>query len=258
MKTQRRNELAIAVSPGANHFGHIDNLIDSVKRYTSIGFHFCILASEKNDTLRNKENVTIKVIDKKDMDLFEELYCVEGKRGDIPSFVYAQIVIPEYFKEFKKILFLEVDQIVQKDLKELVEYVENNEIKLGAVPVPDSKEIPEHFLKSHPNLPYYNCGVVYIDVDFWIQNNLKDICFEECKKQKKSKGSYFRFYVQGAMNTGLSSFFKPIDLKYNFMGLGGGTGYTDELLSKQTILHWNGKRKPWNTDGLYKNFYYKQ
>ena len=48
-----------------------------------------------------------------------------------------------------------------------------------------------------------------------------------------------------------------LELKYNFMGLGGGTGYTNEVLSEQVILHWNGKRKPWNADGLYKNFYYQ-
>jgi lipopolysaccharide biosynthesis glycosyltransferase len=256
MNQERKNQLAIALSPGANHFCHIDNLIDSIKKFTSIDLHFCILAPEKGLVLRNKENVTIKVIEQKDRNLFQELYCAEGKRGDIPPFVYAQLVIPEYFKEFKKILFLEVDQIVQKDLKELLDYVENNRIVLGAVPVPNPKEIPEHFSKSHPGHPYYNCGVVYIDVDFWIQQNFKEICFDECRKQKKSNGSYFRFYVQGAMNTGLANFFKPLALKYNFMGLGGGTGYTHDVLSEQVILHWNGKRKPWSPDGLYKNYYY--
>lgn len=256
MKKLRRSELAIGLSPGANHFCHIDNLIDSIKKVTSIDIHFCILSPEKDLKLRNKENVTIKIIEKKDIDLFQDLYCVEGKRGDIPAFVYAQLMIPEYFKEFNKILFLEVDQVVIKDLKTLSEFIETNKITLGAVPVINNKEVPEHFVKSHPARPYYNCGVVYLDVDFWLQNKLQEICINECIKQKKSKGSYFRFYVQGAMNTGLSHFFQPLDLKFNFMGLGGGTGYSDEELSKQVILHWNGKRKPWNPDGLYKHFYY--
>lgn len=249
------SKLGIALAPGANHFCYIDNLINSIKNTTSIDVHFCILSPEEKLTLKNTENVTIKTISKKDLKLFQDLYCVEGKRGDIPPFVYSQILIPSYFQEYSKILFLEVDQVVRKDLKELLNYCLDNNINLGAVPVPNPKEVPDHFRVTHPGQNYYNCGVVFIDTNYWLENNLSEICFDECRKQKSLNGSYFRFYVQGAMNTGLSSHIKPLDLKYNFMGLGGGTGFSTEELDNAVILHWNGKRKPWADDGLYKDYY---
>lgn len=247
-------ELAIVLTPAENHFVHIEQLVKSIEKNTSINFHVCILAQRDGMSLGNRKNVTIKTVTPEHLQLFESIYCSENKRGDIPAFVYSQIVAPSYFKEFEKLLFLEVDQFVNNDLSDLWKLVYEKDIKLGAVQVPEH-QIPEHFVRDFPSEPYFNTGVVVYDTKHWIKSGATEKCLEECRKQKKQDGGRFRFYVQGAMNNALKGDFFSLDTKFNVMGL-GGKGVPQEELDNGVILHWNGKRKPWNSDGAYKEIYY--
>ncbi len=252
-----KNKLVIALTPGENHFCHIDHLVDSIVEKLTIDYHICIIAPRDGLSIRRKENVTIKTLSASDKKLFDEIYAKE-KRADIGSFVYMQLLVPEYFNEYDKIMFMEVDQHVQHDLKPLWNMVHDKDIKLGAVTVKNSKEVPESFSKVFPNKKYYNTGIVIHDTKTWIKQGYKNLCIQECVKQKEEGGTRFRFYVQGAMNHALSDYLEEIDNEYNFMGLGNTPNIANEDLDNAVILHWNGKQKPWTEDGLYKDRYYKK
>lgn len=252
-----KEQIAIVLTPGENHFQYINPLIESIKKNTTIDYRICVIAPKNDLSLGNNNKVIVKPIKQTDLEMFAKLYSPENKRSDIPLFVYSQLMIGDYFPEFDKLLFLEVDQYAQQDLNLLWSEVYDRDIKLGAVEVKRQKEVPENFKSVFPNKKYYNTGVVVHDTEYWIKNNLKEKCFEECLKQKASGGTRFRFYVQGAMNHALTDHFQDLDFKYNFMGLGGTEGIPSTELDSAVILHWNGKRKPWNQDGLYKDRYYR-
>jgi len=252
-----KDKLVIALTPGENHFQYVDHLIDSIVSKLTIDYHVCLISPTPGLTINhNKDKVTVKDLRKEDKEYFEEIYAPES-RGDIGSFVYMQLLVPDYFDEYDKILFLEVDQYVQKDLAPMWREMHDQNVNLGAVPVNIRKEIPPSFRKPFPNKHYYNTGVVVHDVAYWKQHNLRNLCFNECVKQKQEGGQRFRFYVQGAMNHALSDHFHPINHNYNFMGLGFYTDLQEQDLNNASILHWNGTRKPWADNGLYKNRYYK-
>ena len=44
-----------------------------------------------------------------------------------------------------------------------------------------------------------------------------------------------------------------IDKEWNFCDLGYRQDMNSTILREQGILHWNGARKPWRSDGLYRD-----
>ncbi len=242
--------IAIALNPGENHIRHIDKLMESITHHLTIDYHLCVLAPREIDN--RWPNATVRVVEDKHMKLFEDVHIAE-KRSDIPVFHYTQLMVPQYFPEYDKILFLEVDQWVQKDLAPLWRWVHEEDIKLAAVCKQKGEKNPESFTRARPGKKYFNTGVVVVDTRHWIDNKLLEKCFDECKKQKASGGTYYTNYAQGAMNMALD--FTEMPIGYNFTGLGWRKDLKKKDIEKATILHWNGRRKPWCEDGLYKEYY---
>ena len=57
------------------------------------------------------------------------------------------------------------------------------------------------------------------------------------------------------MNVALQNYITTIESKYNTCDLGGNPNINKRLIDNAVILHWNGVRKPWKSDGLYKEYY---
>lgn len=247
-------------APGENHIKHLERVFQSIDRSITIKYELCVLLPKKNYSLCSDYPVKVKVINKADLNLCNQIYFQET-RTDIPAFAtYAQIFIPKYFLEYKKILFMEVDQIVQKDLSQLWKKCIIDDIKIGAVRSRDSNGKlllpPESFRKIAPNGAYFNMGVALIDTEFWIKNNFTEKCINECKIQKETYGKRFEFYAQGAMNNALHEYVIDLGFEYNVTGLGFKSNYDPSIIKNAFILHWSGPRKPWLTNGFYKELYY--
>gem|GEM_PF-3340242 len=247
-------------APGKNHIKYLERVFQSIDRCITIKYELCVLLPENNYSFYSDYPVKIKVISKADLNLCNQIYFQETRK-DIPAFAtYAQIFIPKYFSEYKKILFMEVDQIVQKDLSYLWEKSILDDIKIGAVRSRDSNGNllipPESFRKIAPNGAYFNMGVVLIDTEFWVKNNFTEKCLNECKIQKDTPGNRFEFYAQGAMNNVLHEYVIDLGFEYNVTGLGFKCDYDPSILDNAVILHWSRSRKPWHINGLYKELYY--
>ena len=254
-----------AFAPGLNHLPYLRPIINSIIRNCSEESpHFCILLPCKQARLAIDADCTFKIAHDSDVRLCSEMYYQEA-RADIPPFAaYAQLMIPRYFSEYHKILYIEVDQVVQKDLHFLWQTVYKNDVKLGAVPYFDGRtgqvfsEIDDEFFRAaKPKSKYFNTGVFLFDTDYWITNRIEEKCFEYVRKQKDSGGQVYRFYAQGAMNRALASEITSLDHAFNWAGLGYMHDIPPKLLDEATILHWNGGRKPWMEDGLYRSRYVK-
>lgn len=254
------NKAVFVFAPGENHLCYLDRVFQSIDKHISIDYGFCVLLPDENSSVCSKFPVKTKVISESDLKVCDSVYFREG-RADIPAFAtYAQLLIPKYFSEYSKILFMEVDQIVQKDLAKFWHQCFSEDIKLGAVRSRNSDgsfaNPPELFRKVVPGGAYYNMGVVLVDTLFWNENSFTDRCFSECKIQKECHGDRFNFYAQGAMNNALHEYVTDLGFEYNVTGLGYKKDYDQETLKTAVILHWSGPRKPWELDGLYKEWYF--
>ena len=251
-----------------NVYMHLETVCKSIIKTLSIPYHFCVL-TDSNDTAANvlsllksfcdDKCINVKSLSIADVEYLNSLYVQEA-RSDITGFGYAQLLICNYFSEYKKILFMEPDQIVQFDLALFWNEMYEKNIWLAAVNYNNGG----HTLATLHKLYHegkvfktcaFNCGVVVYDTEFWINNNLGKLCFDAVMKQKETNGTYYNYYAEGAMNVALQNYFYELEQKYNFCDLGWKPTIPKSYLDTAVILHWNGLHKPWKHDGYYREYY---
>jgi lipopolysaccharide biosynthesis glycosyltransferase len=251
-----------------NVFMYLEMVCKSIMKTLSIPYHFCIL-TESTDTAAKVLSlltsfcdatcITVKSLSEKDTEYLNSLYIQES-RSDITGFGYAQLLICNYFDNHKKILFMEPDQIVQHDLAPFWKEMHEKSILLAAVNYNNGGYTLATLNKLYKEgivikICAFNCGVVVYDTEFWIKNNLGNLCFDAAVKQKETNGTYYNYYAEGAMNVALQNYFYELEPKYNFCDLGWKPHISKSDLNSAIILHWNGIGKPWKDDGYYKEHY---
>lgn len=247
-------------TPSHAQHEHLEMVFDSIAKYISIPYQFCLFTDKVSKDFTSKHNVIIKTISEKDLKKCEHYYLREG-RADIPPFsAYAQFLLPRYFSEYESFLYMEVDQIVRGDLAKLWLECRANKPPLAAAIFLDHnfKQTTVHsFNKINPNAKCFNTGVLYVDVNYWLTHNFESLCFDELRLQLESNGKRFEFYAQGAINNALHTYIYEFPWIYNVTGLGHVRGLNISILKSAKILHWTGSRKPWKFDGLYRDLYYE-
>lgn len=247
-----------------NVYQYLEIISKSLLKHVSIPVHFCILTNKKENidkisTLFDafSKNYTIKLLSIEHMELLRTFYMPEGRK-DIANFGYAQLLFPFYFANFKKILFLEPDQIVRSDLAPFWREMWEKDMKLCAA---GKLTGPTYTIKTlrqlYPTIKTkcYNAGVMLVDTEYWNTHNYLQLCLDALQKQKDTNGAYYDYYAEGAINVALQPYIVEIDAIYNTRGLGNCETITKDILEKAVILHWNGDRKPWLANGLYKSYY---
>jgi lipopolysaccharide biosynthesis glycosyltransferase len=237
----------------------LERVLDSIAKHISIDYEFCLFTDTLNGDFKSKYEINIKEISKEDLELLQRVYVKEG-RADIPAFsAYAQFLIPRYFSEYQSFLYMEVDQIVRKDLAAFWVDCVSRQLILAAVAFYDHnfyRTAPYSFKRLFGNATCFNTGVLYVDSRTWIDRGFECRCLEEAGRQKLENGTYYDFYAQGAINHALHEFITEIPLLYNVTGLGHLRGLRKEMLDTAAVLHWTGPRKPWRHDGLYRELYF--
>lgn len=137
-------------------------------------------------TMFTKDRYEVKALSESHVLFLNSVYIAEN-RTDITGFGYAQLLLPEYFANHKKILFLEPDQIVKGDLTPLWKQVILNDIKIGAVEYTQGKNTLITLSTIFPSrkINVYNAGVMIIDAETWIHSNYTQLCFDAVEIQKK-------------------------------------------------------------------------
>lgn len=246
-----------------NMYTHLETVCKSLLKQVSIPIHFCILTNNEENIPKISlilelfsKNYTIKSLLIEDLELLNFFYLPE-ERTDIAKFGYSQLLFPKYFTNFKKILFLEPDQIVRSDLAYFWREIWEKDIKLCAVDYKIGSKTMATLTKLYPGriVKCYNAGVMIVDTEFWINNDFTGLCFDVVKKQKDTNGTYYDYYAEGAINVALQTYIVEADPKFNTCNLGWSKNIDKKIIEKGIILHWNGPQKPWKPDGLYKSYY---
>lgn len=247
-----------------NLIQQLEPVVKSLVHNVSLKLHICVLTNVESNVpviqaLLTKlvgECHTVSCITEEHVRLLDSVYVAET-RSDITSFGYSQLVLPYYFASFPKLLFMEPDQIVQRDLKDLWDSVVSNNIMLSATNYGQGACTLKTLKDLYGGGKAHNCGVMVIDTTNWITKNYTSLCIDAAIKQKELNGSYYNFYAEGAMNVALQPYITEMDRTYNFCNLGWAANISRDAINAATILHWNGKNKPWKPDGLYIEYYAK-
>lgn len=250
--------IPIFLASDNNYAPFVATTIASICDNTKSSCDFYILdggISEKNKAeiykLKNSfDNFSIEFLQ---IDLQKEFASVVYK--NISNYVslstYNRFLIPKLKPDLHKVLYLDVDIIVNCDIIELYNQDLKNYI-LGAIPEKYVNKLStaRHLtdLKLCNKHKYFNAGILLIDNKAWLNENILQKALD-VEKEYRNKLS---LADQDILNIIFNNNYKELPLQYNYMN---ENAYfeKDNLPLEKVIRHYNGPLKPWNINEKYYN-----
>lgn len=158
-------------------------------------------------------------------------------------FTYARFLFPEIFPDLGKVLYIDVDTLVLGDIGELYSWpLEGNLV--GAALGRGTERVDHCWgvlnykeLGIPPETPYFNAGVLLMDLKAWRHENFAKQCMDYAAKYPE----LCIFWDQTVMNTLLAGRFKLVSDIWNQQ-----FSVPDKSFTREGILHYCGPDKPWN------------
>ncbi|MCL7043482.1 hypothetical protein MKW94_006290 [Papaver nudicaule] len=172
---------------------------------------------------------------------------------------HLRIYLPELFPHLDKVVFLDDDVVVQRDLSPLWNIDLGGKVN-GAVQTCEgddewvmSKRFKNYFNFSHPliaeNLNPDDCAWAYgmnvFDLRAWRKTNIRETYHSWLKENLRSN---LRLWKLGTLPPALIAFrgqVQPIDPTWHMLGLGYQSKTSIESVKKAAVIHYNGQCKPW-------------
>lgn len=174
---------------------------------------------------------------------------------------YFRLTAPLVLKNFKKIIFTDIDLVFRKDPALLYE-IELGDYSLAAChdliytaflnfPGLDWKEYAKDVLELNEPYDYCNTGVLLINCEKFRKNNISEILLKYCNEYQ------YRILEQDVLNKYFKSNILHIDYRWNFPVLNHLNENLIDFIparflpnyinakNEPFIIHWTSKFKPW-------------
>lgn len=221
--------------------------------------HFYILADKVSSENKNKLTNFITEQDRDvhfiDISGFIRTFDDEFDTLGWNEVIMARILMSRFIpSEVHKIIYLDGDTIVRNSLEDLWNTDLGGNILAAAMePTVDAKRRCSLGLED---LPYFNSGVLLVDLDKWREQNAEQLILNYCINHKE------KLFApdQDAINAALSNSIAPLSPKYNFCNIISiypysmmkklMNCYVDESVYNEAkvnpfIIHYLGEERPW-------------
>ncbi|XP_022998732.1 probable galacturonosyltransferase 14 [Cucurbita maxima] len=172
---------------------------------------------------------------------------------------HLRIYLPELFPNLDKVVFLDDDVVVQRDLSPLWDIDLEGKVN-GAVETCNgddewvmSKRFRNYFNFSHPIIERHlnpdECAWAYgmnvFDLHAWRRTNIRELYHSWLRKNLRSNLTMWKL---GTLPPALIAFrgqVHPIDPSWHMLGLGYQERTDVENVKNAAVIHYNGQLKPW-------------
>ncbi|RCV12161.1 hypothetical protein SETIT_2G247400v2 [Setaria italica] len=170
---------------------------------------------------------------------------------------HLRFYLPEIFPKLNKVLFLDDDTVVQRDLTAL--WLVDLKGKVNGA-VETCRETFHRFDKylnfSNPliakNFDPHACGWAYgmniFDLSEWRKQNITEV-YHTWQKLNENR----LLWKLGTLPAGLVTFWNrtfPLDRSWHQLGLGYNPNVNEKDIRRAAVIHYNGNLKPWLEIGL--------
>uniref|UniRef100_A0A3Q7FBD3 Hexosyltransferase n=1 Tax=Solanum lycopersicum TaxID=4081 RepID=A0A3Q7FBD3_SOLLC len=172
---------------------------------------------------------------------------------------HLRIYLPELFPNLDKVVFLDDDIVIQRDLSPLWDIDLSGKVN-GAVETCKgedewvmSKRFRNYFNFSHPliakNLNPENCAWAYgmniFDLRAWRKTNITNTYHAWLKENLKSNLTMWKLGTLPPALIAFKGHVHPIDASWHMLGLGYQSKTNIDNVKKAAVIHYNGQSKPW-------------
>lgn len=179
---------------------------------------------------------------------------------------HLRFYLPEVFPRLNKVLFLDDDVVVQKDLSGLWSIDLKGKVNGAVETCGETFHRFDRYLNfSNPliskNFDPRACGWAYgmniFDLDEWRRQNITDV-YHTWQKMNHDR----QLWKLGTLPPGLITFWKrtyPLDRFWHVLGLGYNPSVNQRDIERAAVIHYNGNMKPWLEINIpkYRNYWTK-
>lgn len=179
---------------------------------------------------------------------------------------HLRFYLPEVFPRLNKVLFLDDDVVVQKDLSGLWSIDLKGKVNGAVETCGETFHRFDRYLNfSNPliskNFDPRACGWAYgmniFDLDEWRRQNITDV-YHTWQKMNHDR----QLWKLGTLPPGLITFWKrtyPLDHFWHVLGLGYNPNVNQRDIERAAVIHYNGNMKPWLEISIpkYRNYWAK-
>lgn len=174
---------------------------------------------------------------------------------------FARFYFHDILPDVGKIIYLDVDIIVQGDIIELWNNTKLEKYYFAAKE--NNKTFHRDFnfynyiirSKFKPYVKVFNAGVYVTDLIRWREHKTTKQIEGWITKQLQYRGKLYNLGTQPPLNLVFYKKYEKIPFEWNFLNLGWIPNINENDIKKAKILHWNGEKKPWLENGLYKKIW---
>eukprot|EP01018_Ginkgo_biloba_P014171 Gb_11702 [translate_table: standard] len=197
-------------------------------------------------------------------DTNETLKIVNSKlQARSPKYIsimnHLRIYLPELFPSLQKVVFLDDDIVVQRDLSPLWDIDLQGKVN-GAVETCRgndhwvmSKNFKTYFNFSHPliakNFDPKQCAWAYgmniFDLHTWRKTNIRETYHHWVKENLNCNLTLWRLGTLPPALIAFNGHVQPIDPSWHMLGLGYQSKTDLNDLQNAAVIHYNGQAKPW-------------
>lgn len=203
------------------------------------------MTAESQFVLKSLEdnNITINIVQIEN-NIFDDGYEVLH----ISKAMYYRLMVPQLIPQYKKIIYLDCDLIVKKSLSELYDIDLKDNWVAGGNDYPglELRKYIEDVLELDSSM-YINSGVLLINSDKFLENNVAEKCAELLQRRKD-----FLYPDQDAINTVCRGHIYNLDNAWNMQGfkkeaqlLSEYVKLYDSAYDDPAIIHYSTHLKPW-------------
>lgn len=263
------NNIAIMTMSSDEYAPYLGVYLKSILNTASPQHNYDILVFERNISERNKR--LLKMICQDSANISLRFFNMNAKMAGVKFFVaaahfaveaYYRLLLPWTLPHYKKIIAMDCDIVVKKDLAEL--YKEDiDEVAMAAVKdytysamlngvfgADYELEYAKKTLKMKNPYNYINTGVLLLNLPYIRQSYTENYVVSFCQKKK------FHFQEQDAMNVLLEGKIKFLDMRWNHtvslnpnavraMENFCAESALQKIRSDSYILHFYAHPKPW-------------
>ncbi|KAF2596172.1 hypothetical protein F2Q68_00011064 [Brassica cretica] len=170
---------------------------------------------------------------------------------------HLRFYLPEIFPKLSKVLFLDDDIVVQKDLSGLWSVDLKSNVNGAVETCGESFHRFDRYLNfSNPliskNFDPRACGWAYgmnvFDLHEWKRQNITEV-YHRWQNLNQDRD----LWKLGTLPPGLITFWKrtyPLDRKWHVLGLGYNPSVNQRDIERAAVVHYNGNLKPWLEIGI--------
>ncbi len=178
--------------------------------------------------------------------------------GRMPITTYDKLMVAEFLPaDVHRAIWLDCDMLVLADLSELSTRPFDHSSTLAVqdvlVPLVSSRFGVSGYreMRMDPGAPYFNAGVLVIDVDAWRREHVSESGLEYLRKFRDS----VFFWDQEALNAALVGRWSALEPTWNWSATLDRLSRPSERLrppkhGEGRVVHFNGSLKPWLIDDI--------